>query len=127
MMKILFIVNCSQETYLADALYYLSICAGNPTAIAATPLRLIPQGPQSQGRPTLTAFISGSPAPTAGDVTWFFNNGSPLPDGLIIDGSEVVFPSTILPEHSGNYTIRVNTSSGTATAIFQVIVTSELQ
>ena len=98
---------------------------GNPTVIAATPSLPIPEGPQGTSRPTLVAFISGSPAPTGENITWYFNNGD-LPTDFLSDGRELVFPRNVLAEYAGIYTIQVTTSRGTATDRFEVIVTSEL-
>ena len=105
---------------------YINFFVGNPTAIAATPLRLIPEGAQSINRPVLTAFVSGTPTPSMENITWYFNNGS-LPEGVIQGGREVVFPSFVLSSLSGVYTVQVTTSRGTATDHFEVIITRECQ
>lgn len=110
---------------------YIPACAanfaGNPIAIAAIPQLQIPRGSQSGSRPILAAFISGSPAPTRDNITWYFNNGEDLPSGIIRDGSELVLPSVVPRELAGDYTVQVTTSRGTARDTFEVIVTSELQ
>ena len=103
------------------------IFAGNPTVIAGSPLLPVAEGAVISGRPTLVAFVSGSPAPTSDNITWYFNNGPLLPEFDLIQGkTELSLPRIVEARFSGIYTIQVTTSSGTVTERFEVIVTSEL-
>ena len=101
------------------------ISVGNPTVIAATPSRLLTD--TTANRPSLIAFISGSPTPNSNDITWYFNNGSVPPGVEFLGGNTQLFlPLSTPPEFSGIYTVQVTTSSGTASDNFNVTVPREL-
>ena len=103
------------------------IFAGNPTVIAGSPLLPIAEGAFIFGRPTLVAFISGSPAPTRDNITWYFNNGPLLSEfDLFQDRTKLSLPRIVEARFTGIYTIEVATSRGTVTENFEVIITSEL-
>ena len=103
------------------------IFPGNPTVIAGSPLLPIAEGPFTSGRPTLVAFVSGIPAPTSDNITWYFNNGPLLPEFDLFPGrTELSLPRIVEARFTGIYTIQVATSRGTVTERFEVIVTSEL-
>ena len=122
-----FYAGGKQKLFLKNILLYLLISiisAGNPAVIASTPNHFII--PTAGSRPTLIAFVSGSPAPTRNNITWYFNNGTLPPDTLFNgDKSELLLPANTPREYSGIYTIQVTTSNGTASDNFAVTVTSE--
>ena len=97
---------------------------GNPTVIASTPQLFVSSRVVQGSRATLQAFVSGTPPPTDSDINWYFNNQS-IPDGSLIDGTDLLLPRTPLPSHSGTYTIQVTTTMGTARDSFVVTVTGE--
>ena len=101
----------------------------NPTVIASTPELSVSSRVGQGSRASLLAFVSGTPPPTLSDITWYFNNNQSIPTGSLIDdsvgGTELLLPRTLLPSHSGTYTIQVSTTSGTARDSFMVTVTGE--
>ena len=106
----------------------LLICIGNPTVLSSISELKLHQGLQSQGnRPTLAAFISGSPQPSKSDITWYFNQNQSLPSDIIITqgGKELILPHNVHFNLAGRYTCHVTTSAGTAYDEFLITVIRE--
>ena len=102
--------------------------AGNPTVLSSNPEVRLLLGPQEQlgQRPSLTAFISGTPQPTNSNITWYFNNQQQLPDGTLIDGNQLLLPKNIQFEVNGIFRCQVNTSAGIDYDNFKVTVIGEI-
>ena len=67
-------------------------------------------------RPRLVAFVSGTPYPSLSDIHWRFNNNRNLPDGVVVNGNELLLPGYIRSEIEGTYTCHVTTLAGTDSA-----------
>ena len=97
-------------------------CVGNPTVIPASGTVVLREGNQGNSRPVLIAFISGTPYPSAANISWWFNNGRSLPSGVIESRHELLLPGNIRSEIAGVYTCHVTTSAGSDSANISVSV-----
>ena len=97
-------------------LFYL----GNPTVITASETVILRGGNQGNSRPVLMAFVSGTPYPSASNISWQFNNRKNLPSGVIENGHELLLPGNIRSEIAGVYTCHVTTSAGSDSANISV-------
>ena len=100
----------------ATAVHYIPV-AGNPSIIADwdiissdTPGSFLVQ----------EAFLSGTPVPTSNNVQWSFNGGQ-LPMKISPYLNQITFPSFDVSD-AGEYTVTVNTSTGTAMDHFRVFI-----
>ena len=69
----------------------------------------------SNSRPILVVFISGTPYPSQSDIVWRLN-GNDLPDGIVENGNELILPAYVRSELEGRYTCHVTTTQGRASA-----------
>lgn len=108
-----------------------SLLLGNPVVITTREhLYFVYQDVLTLGERIQTFFISGNPQPSLANITWLLNGTSPPSNLANLDDYQIGLtslriPSTVTYEHSGNYTIRVNTSAGVAEDSFTITVGGE--
>ena len=97
----------------------------NPAVIANSPYRQLKMGPLGGNFPRLTAFVSGTPTPTANQQVWHFGGSTDYPPGAVIAGSSIILTQAITAKHAGMYTFTVTTSAGTASTNYILVVIRE--
>lgn len=98
---------------------------GNPTVVTGAQNKVLRFGQQDMNsRPSLVAFVSGTPYPAHSNIEWRLNNG-PLPDDVVAINNELLLPSYIGADLEGRYTCHVTTSAGTASDDIYVMLICE--
>lgn len=100
--------------------------AANPAVIPNAPFLTLNDGSQGSSRPSLQAFVSGTPFPEISQGTWLFNGMAEFPPSTSPFERELILSAFLTHEHSGMYTYTVRTSAGNTTANFIVTVIGEL-